>query len=130
MTLLSDWDMAPMMKRKSAGMNRAFSAGEFFLRCPEALPQASMNIAPLALNTCRERRKVAQGSRLRCPQRQPQRLPTLISSIRERRHRIPQDPQVMDSSIRARRRLPTSRNEARDAAKVIVDLVERSNRLQ
>jgi hypothetical protein len=41
------------MDRKGAGMNRAFSAGGFGVaRVPRALPQVTMNAAPLALNTC------------------------------------------------------------------------------
>jgi hypothetical protein len=35
---------------KHAHVNRALSASELFLRRPGALPQASINIAPLALN--------------------------------------------------------------------------------
>ena len=40
-----------IIAEKHAQENRAVSASEFFLQGPEALPQANMNIAPLALNT-------------------------------------------------------------------------------
>jgi len=40
-----------IIAEKHAQVNRAVSASEFFLQGPGALPQASINIAPLALNT-------------------------------------------------------------------------------
>jgi hypothetical protein len=40
-----------IIAEKDAQVNRAVSAREFFLRGPGALPQSSINIAPLALNT-------------------------------------------------------------------------------
>jgi len=45
-----------------AQINRAFSAGRFLIGEPGALPQASMTIAPLALN--RHRKGEATGERV------------------------------------------------------------------